>query len=65
MFGFSDIIGKKTTNAGQISVHVWEYGGKPEWYGYAPTGQELGKIGDTVSEYMSLYQKQDIDMSFE
>ena len=62
MFGFSDIIGKKVTNAGQISVHVWEYNGKPDWYSYTPTGRDFEKIGETVSAYMSLYQQQDMDI---
>ena len=65
MFRFGDILSRRSLSDSTIDVHAWEYRGRAEWFGYTPLGQELESIGDTVSEYMALYLKHDIDMSFE
>ncbi len=65
-FKFSDILDgnpsyKDNPFAGDI--HIWENKGKADWYGYHPSPAAYQKIADTVNDYISMYQEEDMGMT--
>ena len=65
-FKFSDILGGNPayqSNPFAKDIHIWEDGGKVEWYGYHPSSAAYQKIADTVNDYISMYQEEDMGMT--
>ena len=60
----ADVIGsadmKHPTSGTALKPHIWEYNGKPDWYGYHPNAKDYKAICDTVSDYCSVFQSQDM-----
>lgn len=65
-FKFSDILGGNPaykSNPFARDIHIWEDSGKAEWYGYQPSPAAYQKIADTVNDYISMYQEEDMGMT--
>lgn len=65
-FKFSDILGGNPaykSNPFARDIHIWEDNGKAEWYGYHPSPAAYQKIADTVNDYISMYQEEDMGMT--
>ena len=65
-FKFSDILGGNpayASNPFARDIHIWEYRGKAQWYGYQPTPADFHKIADTVNDYISMYQEEGMGMT--
>lgn len=62
LFKFSDIIGtQRTAYDNKVDPHIWHVDGKDEWY--LPISQnERDRIADTVLDYVSMYQEEDLTM---
>lgn len=59
LFRFSDIIGmQKRRDMSDIEPHIWEYGGKPEWY-VPITASAKAQIADTVLDYVGMYRQEE------
>ena len=64
-FKFSDILGGNPAyqnNPFAKEIHVWENNGKADWYGYRPSPAAYQKIADTVNDYISMYQEEDMEI---
>ena len=53
-FMFHEIIGLKGPKKDQ-KPHVWDDNGKPDWFVYEPTTEELEQIGSKVEDYVFMY----------
>lgn len=53
-FMFHEIVGLKGTKKDQ-KPHVWDDNGKPDWFVYEPTTEELEQIGSKVEDYVLMY----------
>ena len=53
-FMFHEIIGLKGQKKDQ-KPHVWDDNGKPDWFVYEPTTEELEQIGSKVEDYVFMY----------
>lgn len=63
IFRFADIIGlQKRQGLGDINLHIWVYNGKAEWY-LPVSAQEKVQIADTVLDYISMYQDEEMSMN--
>lgn len=65
-FRFNDILGDNPfypSNPMAKDIHIWEYNGKPEWYGYCPSPAAAEKIADTINGYISMYQDEGMGMN--
>ena len=65
-FKFSDILGGNPAyqnNPFAREIHIWENNGKADWYGYRPSPAAYQKIADTVNNYISMYQEEDMGMT--
>ena len=65
VFRFSDILGPDPIlkNRGSSSeIHIWVDYGKADWYGYHPSPAAMEKVADTINEYLSLYQSEDMNL---
>lgn len=65
-FKFSDIlVGNPAyqNNPFAKEIHIWESNGKADWYGYRPSPAAYQKIADTVNDYISMYQEEDMGMT--
>ena len=65
-FKFSDILGGNPAyqnNPFAREIHIWENNGKADWYGYRPSPAAYQKIADTVNDYISMYQEEDMGMT--
>lgn len=65
-FKFSDILGGNPAyqnNPFAREIHIWENNGKADWYGYHPSPAAYQKIADTVNDYISMYQEEDMGMT--
>ena len=58
-FMFYEIIGMKGPKKDQ-KPHVWDDNGKPDWFVYEPTDDELESIGSKVEEYVWMYADHDL-----
>ena len=58
-FMFHEIIGLKGPKKDQ-KPHVWDDNGKPDWFVYEPTDNELESIGSKVEEYVWMYADHDL-----
>lgn len=62
-FKFADIIGPyKRQGLSDLDPHMWDYGGKSEWYTPITLAQKA-QIADTVLDYISMYQNEDMSMT--
>ena len=62
-FKFADIIGPyKRKGLSDLDPHMWDYGGKSEWYTPITIAQKA-QIADTVLDYISMYQDEDMSMT--
>ena len=65
-FRFSDILGSNPgymKNVLARDIHIWEYHGKAECYGYKPSTADCQRIADTVNDYISMYQDEGMAMT--
>ena len=65
-FRFSDILGGNPSfkdSPFARDIHIWENNGNAEWYGYHPSPAAYQKIADTVNDYISMYQEEDMGMT--
>ncbi len=65
-FRFSDILGNNPAYMKNVlakDIHIWEYRGKAEWYGYTPSVSDCRRIADTVNDYISMYQDEGMGMT--
>ena len=65
-FKFSDILGGNPAyenNPFAKEIHIWEDGRNADWYGYHPSPAAYQKIADTVNDYISMYQEEDMGMT--
>lgn len=53
-FMFHEIVGLKGPKKDQ-KPHVWDDNGKPDWFVYEPTTEELEQIGSKVEDYVLMY----------
>lgn len=53
-FVFHEIVGLKGPKKDQ-KPHVWDDNGKPDWFVYEPTTEELEQIGSKVEDYVFMY----------
>ena len=53
-FMFHEIVGLKGPKKDQ-KPHVWDDNGKPDWFVYEPTTEELEQIGSKVEDYIFMY----------
>ena len=53
----------KPSNPFAREIHIWENNGKADWYGYHPSPAAYQKIADTVNDYISMYQEEDMGMT--
>ena len=53
-FMFHEIVGLKGPKKDQ-KPHVWDDNGKPDWFVYEPTTEELEQIGSKVEAYVLMY----------
>ena len=53
-FMFHEIVGLKGPKKDQ-KPHVWDDNGKPDWFVYEPTTEELEQIGSKVEDYVFMY----------
>lgn len=62
-FKFSDIVGPyKRKGLSDLDPHMWDYGGKSEWYTPITLGQKA-QIADTILDYIAMYQNEDMSMT--
>lgn len=62
-FKFADIIGPyKRQGLSDIDPHMWDCGGKSEWYTPITLAQKA-QISDTVLGYVAMYQDEGMSMS--
>ncbi len=62
-FKFSDIIGmQKRWDLDEIEPHMWEYGGKPDWY-IPVTASQKAQIAGAVLDYVGMYQEEGLNMT--
>ena len=65
-FRFADILrdspGLKKSSQ-ETGIHIWEYRGEADWYGYHPTAEDYRKIADTINDYISMYQEESMEMN--
>ena len=58
---FKDAWGIKAGNGpGGVSPHLWISNGKLEWYSYIPTPRDLEILADQVTDYVEIFQDQDM-----
>ena len=65
-FRFKDILGENlnfNNNSFAKDIHIWEDREQVDWYGYHPSPAAYQKIADTVSDYISMYQEEDMGMT--
>ena len=62
VFKLSDILGPNPT-CKNGDIHIWDYNGESQWYGYRPNAAEAAEIQDRIEGYLSLYQSEDLGMS--
>lgn len=53
-FMFHEIVGLKGPKKDQ-KPHVWDDNGKPDWFVYEPTTEELEQIGSKIEDYIFMY----------
>ncbi len=62
---FSDIFGKKQVNNPNfkdgIVPHIWEDGGKREWYVYHPTAGDYRQLAGEIENYLGIFQEEAMD----
>ena len=39
-----------------VSPHIWEDGGKAEWYAFRPTAADYSAMRQAVSEYLDVFR---------
>lgn len=65
-FCFRDILGESPAfrqNPFADNIHIWEDGETADWYGYHPSPAAYQKIADSVNDYISMYQQENMGMS--
>ena len=65
-FCFRDILGESPAfrqNPFADNIHIWEDGETADWYGYHPSPAAYQKITDSVNDYISMYQQENMGMS--
>lgn len=62
VFKFSDILGPDPVRGANTEIYIWDDSGKPDWYGYRPSPAAVEKVADTINDYLSLYQSEDMTM---
>lgn len=59
---FSDLFGKKKVHNPNfidgIVPHIWEDGGKPEWYVYHPEERDYKQLMEEVENYFGIFQEE-------
>lgn len=63
VFKFSDILGPDPVRGGNAQIHIWDDYGDADWYGYHPSPAAVEKVADTINDYLSMYQSEDMTMS--
>ncbi len=62
LFRFSDILGENPAFKG-MGIYIWDDYGNADWYGDHPSPAACQKIADTVNDYISMYQEEDMGMT--
>ena len=69
VFNLADVIGtpgmKHPTSGTALKPHIWEDSGNPKWYSYHPNARDYKALCDTVSDYCSVFQAQDMDQGMQ
>ena len=64
-----DIWGMKGLNNGNfpngISPHMWVDRGNLEWYGYSPIGSDYEKITDQITDYVDVFQEEEMEQGMQ
>ena len=48
-----------------VSPHMWIDRGQLEWYAYAPNPRDYEILADQISDYVDVFQEQDISHGME
>ena len=63
-FTFSSVLGTFNDPVGNITdIQLWDYRGNVSWYGYTPTDAQLKSVADAVTDYVSMYLPEDMEMT--
>ena len=69
VFNLADVIGtpgmKRPTSGTALRPHIWEYNDRLDWYSYHPNAKDYKALCDTVSDYCSVFQTQDMDQGMQ
>lgn len=60
LIGIGDIIGNKMIYANVQSPYIWTDGNDVNWYGYKPTNSEYSAMAETVDDYLSCFDEQEL-----
>lgn len=61
-FKFAEIIGMQARRSlDKIEPHIWEDGGKAEWY-IPVTASQKAQIAETILDYVGMYQEEGMEM---
>jgi len=60
---FEDLLGMKQTRNMPVAPHIWQYGGKYEWYAYKPNATDYRMIAGEVSDYLDVFREQTLEQS--
>ena len=56
----TDLLGRKMTPnpnfSNGVTPHIWDDGGKVDWYVYHPTRQDYEILSDAVADYLEVFQ---------
>ncbi len=56
----TDLLGRKVTSnpnfSNGVMPHIWDDGGKVDWYVYHPTRQDYEILSNAVSDYLEVFQ---------
>ena len=56
----TDLLGRKVTSnpnfSNGVMAHIWDDGGKVDWYVYHPTRQDYEILSNAVSDYLEVFQ---------
>ncbi len=63
VFKFDTMLGGKQISQPYIKgVQICDFGSEVDWYGYHPSASDLNKIAQAVTDYVSMYQSEGMEM---
>lgn len=67
---FEDIIGKKAVHGNPnfrsgVSPHIWDDGGKAEWYVYRPTPADFEALREAADDYLNVFRERTPERTLE